>query len=111
MLLKEELIASALNTLPHRGGLDRVVADSRITQTVRNTGRRAGVTIRAANKHHIDSIDKGIVRHPLFGNRNKWFEEAVKPGWWTRPTEASGTRVREEILKAMEVVKQRIEGK
>lgn len=110
VLLREEIIASALNTLPKRGGLAALVAGSEISQTMRRSGKRAGVTIRAKNKNHINSMDLGFVRHPLFGNRNKWYREAVNPGWWTKPTQASAPRVRAEIEAAMEIVKQRIEG-
>lgn len=108
-LLPEELVASALNTLPQRGGLAARVATSKITRSTRLSARRAGVTIKAEHKDHINSMDKGHVRHPLFGDRKHWYTEAVKPGWWTRPIEASGPRSRERIQEAMQRTKEAIE--
>lgn len=108
-LLREELVASALNTLPHRGGLAAVVAGSKISTQRRLTGSRAGVRVVTENEHHINTMDKGTVRHPLFGNRSKWFTEAVRPGWWSRPIDERGPRAKEKIEEAMQRTKESIE--
>lgn len=109
VLLKEELVASALDTLPHRGGIGAVIAASRFTTSKRLAGNKAGVSIKATNPHSIGTIDRGRLRHPLFGNREHWYTQAVKPGWWSNPTRKRGPVARRDIEKAMETVKERIE--
>lgn len=108
-LLPEEIVASALNTLPRRGGLAARVAASKISRSTKLTGARAGVKITAENKDHINVMDQGFVRHPLFGNRSRWYREAVKPGWWSKPIEARGPRAKELIEEAMQKTKESIE--
>ncbi len=31
----------------------------------------------------LRSLDRGRLRHPLFGNREHWYNESVPRGWWT----------------------------
>lgn len=111
LLLKEELAASALNTLPHRGGLGRVISESRITISKRSVGKTAGIRVKASSGHDIGAIDRGRVRHPLFGDKSHWYEQAVKPGWWSTPTGRSGLAARRGVDQAMENIKQKIEGR
>jgi hypothetical protein len=100
----------ALRTLPRSGGANEWVASSTIsvgatvspktaTVAVRASQTRsavkakkarakaAGKTYRGASTHNLKAIDAGNLRHPTFGRRNlnAWFDEAVKPGFFTRP--------------------------
>ncbi len=97
----------ALQILPHRGGLDEHVASTARIST-RVTLKRNGVGVRIVgdsrdNLHRMD--EQGIVRHPLFGNRKKWIDERIRPGWFTKPliltTNDIGPR---EINKAIDDV-------
>jgi hypothetical protein len=88
---------SAAATLPHRGGLGAWVAASRITASVRLSGRRVGVTMRGGRnskggRSDIAAIDAGRVRAPSWGRRGpgSWHTQGVVPGFFTRPvTEAN----------------------
>jgi hypothetical protein len=94
---------SALNTLPRRGGLAAKVAKS----SMRTQRRVAGVRILAKNAYALGRMDKGQVRHRVFG-RDVWVTQQVRPGWWTKPTEAAGPEVRKAILEAMDAVAAKI---
>lgn len=84
--------AHALDTLPQSGGLNAWVAASRITVTVRTSGRRAGVIVKASRKSakgksDLAAIDRGRVRAPSWGRRSPaaWHTVLVTPGWFTVP--------------------------
>lgn len=76
--------------LPKRGGLAARVAGSKTRIQRRNTGRAVGVRLRVDNPENITRMDKGTVRHPVFG---RWLPnvkpQPVPPGWFTEPTDAA----------------------
>lgn len=51
------------------------------------------------------SLDRGRLRHPLFGNRRHWYQQSVKPGWWSQSLQrAADDEVKREILQALDRV-------
>lgn len=109
--------ASALDLLPSRGGYNVTIATETKIKIQRRGGRRsAGIKLIATGttpkgkKRELGKLDRGKLRHPLFGKRHSWFDQAVPPGWWTIPTQASGPVTREYLLIAMNNVKEKIEG-
>lgn len=86
--LRKAIRDSAQANLPKRGGLNRWVAAASILIKVLRTGRRAGVTLTvgrdsAHGRTDIKRIDAGVTRHPLFGNRRRWYPQPVTPGFAT----------------------------
>ena len=80
----------------------------------------AGVTIRASNRgmkrRKIAVVNQGILRHPLFGDRDRWYQQGpegkgMKPGWFDQPAEESAPEVRQEIEAALEDTLLKIAGK
>lgn len=98
------LRASAQTTLPHRGGLAARVAGSQMSIS----GHKQGLRLTAKNAYALAQLDKGTVRHPVYGNREAWVTQKVDRGWWTRPTEAAGPRARREAQQAMDRVAREI---
>jgi hypothetical protein len=105
--LKPAIRRSAMATLPTRGGLDRLVANSEL-KVVR---RRSRVTLRANNKRNIRRMnDRGILRHPVYARRDRprntwrWVDQRVPRKWFDNPTLASEMRLR----RAVERNRQRI---
>ncbi|GAA4358405.1 hypothetical protein [Angustibacter luteus] len=98
--MKDAVKASALAELPHRGGLNQLVARSRISNSVRTSSRSAGVQLKATNDHDIKAMDRGRLRHPTFG-RTGWVTQKIGPGWWSRPLEKTAPQVRDGIQKAL----------
>jgi hypothetical protein len=105
-----DIRANARRTLPQRGGLAEVVAKSKIATRTRASGPRAGIQIRGTGKVRISAINKGKVRHPVFGNKKNWAEQKVKPGWFDEPIEANLPKVRESLVEAMDNIAQKIAG-
>jgi hypothetical protein len=85
---------SAAVTLPRRGGLAARAAKS--TRTTASGSTRQGVVkIRTASKKFdTASTDRGVVRHPVFGNREvSPRRAAAMPRRWPMPRENPPTRL------------------
>lgn len=79
--------AGALQVLPHRGGLaEHVAATARITTRVTTSGPGVGVRVVGTSRDNLRRMDEdGIVRKPLFGDREHWYDQPIKSGWFTDP--------------------------
>ena len=100
-------VKDSANTLPHRGGLARQTA-KRVSARTRATGRQAGIQVVAKSTGW--RLDSGRLRHPLFGNRGAWFQQDVRPGWFTHPLEAGAPKVREALVQAIDDIARKVEG-
>jgi hypothetical protein len=71
-----------------------------------------GVTVwartRGPRRVRLRRLDQGILEHPLFGNREFWYRQAVRPGWFTQPNQDAAPRVRASLEAALERVKDQI---
>jgi hypothetical protein len=103
--LKSAIPASAMRTLPRRGGLNRRIAASRVT--VRRGRDRLSVV--TSNNYQIQNIDRGRVRHPVF-NTGKWVAQSVAPGWWTKPITVVQPKIRRESNQALQRILNEIKG-
>lgn len=85
---------------------DTLAADIRVTTVQRGSIRQPGVRIQAAGrakKRKVQQLDEGVLHHPLYGDRDRWFLQlkAMKPGFFTDPCEKAGPQVRDKITAAM----------
>lgn len=108
--LMEEVKRAEQSVLPHRGGYADLVSSSPIT--VSKTVRGIRLKQRGKSVKNLTGEDKGILRHPVFGNRKVWVAQKVTGGSWTDTLSSSGTVrvVRDEMLKAMAETAKKIEG-
>lgn len=96
---------------------DVLDADLSFRVSQRTSERDPGVTLRAtttgkeAARRRLRRLDRGVLAHPFFGNRKKWYDQQVEPGWFTGPAEADAPRVRAEIEQALEDVSAKAVGK
>lgn len=105
--LPQALRASAVSTLPRRGGLGELTARTPIKISHLTSGSSVSVRVTASPRRGLSDIarlDRGSVRHPLFGRRSRWYTETVSPGWWAKPIDAVATKARSEIEQAMDTV-------
>lgn len=93
---------NARGRLPQSGGLAGTIARSKMNTRVRTTPNTAEVTIVASHEHDIRRINKGWVRHPLFGDRSRWYSQRVTPGWFTRPLDQRQTKIRGAVQRAID---------
>jgi hypothetical protein len=71
-------------------------------------GRRPRATITATESSgksiNLSALDRGRLRHPLYGNKNFWYTQRVPEEWFTRPMEESADKFNSELSKAAETV-------
>lgn len=97
--------SSALENLPHTGGLNRRVASSRFT-----TSRRlSGVQIRVKGMDQLALTNRGQVKHPVYG-RKVWVTQSIPQAkdWFFKPMRDGADAVRRELIKAMHRVAEKI---
>lgn len=94
--LEREIKAEAAKTLP--GQYAPLMA-----RAVRVTVQfgRAGSTVLTARVYargkrelrDVRAVNNGVIRHPLFGNRARWYAQAVRPGFVSRAVDHTWDRV------------------
>ena len=101
----EDARASALATLPNRGGLNALVASASVGARTRLAGRSPGVRIKATGKQakQLRQMDEsGTWRRPTFG-RGPWVTQTYTPakGWFTDPIENRKPKYRAAVEDAV----------
>lgn len=89
--------------MPHRGGFaSRVESSGRVGMTAALvTGRTLRVTLTLSNKGaDMKTLDDGILRHPVFGNRKVWRITKVPANAFSRAFDAEAPLVAREVLAA-----------
>lgn len=102
--------ANARQRLPKRGGLAAQVAASRIVTRNRLAGRNPVVQIVGTNADNIRRIDKGTVRHPVFGHPDRWVTQPVRRGWWTDAMKLNARDGRRELATVMDALARKLRG-
>lgn len=94
----------ARRRLPSAGGLAAQVAKEPQRIQVR-TGRTPGVRVVVGKKQGgARAANKGVIRHPVFGNREVWVDQKVAPGWFDDPLRSSAPAIRRDVERAMQDV-------
>lgn len=110
-----QIEASALATLPRRGGLAQLIADSQFTVRTRLSGTTS-VRLTARNPHEIAAMDRGRLRHPVFlraegespRKRQPWVNQRIPAEWFSRPTEDSAPRIRTAVVAVVDETARKI---
>jgi hypothetical protein len=114
-----EAVRAAILSMPSHSvvtpGLRQAVArKTRIS--VRTTGRRAGVAIRALKTgmpREFKNAPKRLNakqgwRHPVFGDRDRWVSQVGKPGWFDDTLTAQRPAVVHAVSRVLEHAANRI---
>lgn len=64
---------------------------------------------KRGKERDLSSLNRGRLRHPLYGNRKHWFDQKVRPDWWTHPMISYAPYARKEIELVMGDVKRKLE--
>lgn len=105
--------AEAMRRLPQGGGLAARVAKVPQRVDVR-TGRDPGVRLVVSKSSRGSAAaagaNRGVVRHPVFGNRDVWVAQSVPPGWFDDPIKdsARAPAIRRDLEQAIETVAERV---
>jgi hypothetical protein len=99
-----------LAAFPKHGGLNRVMARSRITTQISGSGRNPG--IRIATRTHNPRIDRsGRLTHPVFGHRDRVVVQQVAPGYFTGPANRAAPATRFQLIAAMKRIEKELEAR
>lgn len=104
--------ARMLSRLPAAGGLAARAATARMTAE-RDRHGGMGATVRVtggAQRIDVRSLDRGRVRHPVFGRPDSWVSQQVEPQTITGAFKEEAERSAPEIEAALRRVAARIDG-
>lgn len=85
--------------MPQRGGAAREIA-SRIAVNRARIAYGQRISARHSN-FDMRSIERGRLRHPLFGDRGNWYDTPVPPRLFAESVRACDDELREQITAAM----------
>lgn len=106
---KAKVKEAARRDLPRGGGLNVFVASARIGSRTRVAGRNPAVFLTGRKSgHDLRAIDRGRVRHPVFGNREVWVNQEVKPGWWSQTLAGEVPAIRRGVIDTLDDVARRL---
>lgn len=97
--IPERAADNALARLPHRNGLAADVA-----RRSRHTRERIPGGLRVSARARIDvaSLNRGRLRHPLYGDREHWYDQPVQPKWWTDAVIVARAKTEPALRRAIE---------
>lgn len=101
--------AEALRRLPSGGGLARRVAKEPQRIQVRTGTKTAGVRIVVGKKRGAaKAANRGVIRHPVFGNRDVWVNQSVPPGWFDKTIKRNVPQIRRELEQVLDDIAERV---
>lgn len=99
--LSQQTKQAAASQLPQRGGLARQVAST--PQRIKvATGKNPGVYIIVSKRAGARATNRGEIRHPVFGNRDRWVTQKVTGGWFDKTIEAHVVEIRSAVQDAVQ---------
>jgi len=104
--LAPEIRAEALRVLPHRGGYAPILARA-VKVSTRIASREGSVALviyarGKAEDRDLVALDRGILRHPLWGRRKHWYTTSVRPGLVSRPVGKLSDRLTRDVAAAVD---------
>jgi hypothetical protein len=108
--LEQAIRAEIPRRMPHRyaavlSGALKVAISIRSATGIRLTIRAMGIK----SQRDVNARNLGSLRHKLFGNRNFWYDQAIRPGFVTDPVRASAEDIYRELDNVAEGVRTRVE--
>lgn len=100
--LQAEIKTEAAASLPKRGGYAAVMSKAvKVSPTQRGATLRLRVHARGkVEPRDVRAVNDGILRHPHYGDRLRWFVTRVRPGFVDRPADELVDRVLAESADA-----------
>ena len=88
--LRREIVAAEREYLP-AGMRKKYAPMPALTFVVKGDVLEVGLRQRKTGSD-MKSINRGQIRHPLFGNKKFWFVKEITPGMWDVPLQVLGPR-------------------
>ena len=94
-------------------GYAPVLASTLTVRAALSSGTAIGLRLTAKAKgvtrnRQIRVINNGVLRHPVYGDRDVWVNQHVKPGFWDEPLTAAKDIPKEKLQEAVRNVIRRI---
>jgi hypothetical protein len=91
--------------LPKRVGMADRFAKNIETRLNRRPGM-ASLSLVAPGRRERDllTVDRGVVRHPVYGNRKAWVGQVVTPYFWSAPVKETTAAVEAAVKAALDRV-------
>ncbi len=97
-----ELREATRAALPKKGGLSRW-AGKMPALSIHESGPSIGASIKLSRKgHDMEALNRGRIRHPLFGNRKHWYVEGGESGWWDAARKRIEPQVRQAVSEGIQ---------
>lgn len=77
---------------------------SNLASGLRVTGQARG----NPRPREVTAINRGVLRHPLFGNRDRWYAQQVTPRFFHEPLEKQASQIRTELDRVLAEVAAKI---
>lgn len=106
--LKREVVTGLPTYVPNRYAGELGEALKLRTSTA---GDEVKVTASAKGRHKqraVPAIDRGTLRHPVFGNRKRWSAQRIRSGFFTEPMKRGGPAIKRSIERVMHEVARNI---
>ena len=109
-------IMSMASTTPHDGPALKTAIARKIRPEVRITGRFPGAKIKAFKTKNLRGFPNAPKRtnrssgwrHPVYGNREVWVQQAGKPKWFDRAFEGQDAHYKRQVQFALAAMVNRI---
>ncbi|HZN76030.1 MAG TPA: hypothetical protein VFC00_30735 [Micromonosporaceae bacterium] len=86
---------------------------TKVTLAVHGLVRKAKVAIRAFGRRghdrQVEQLEKGRLKHPVFGRGNAWVWQKIRPGFVSVPAKRATPKAAREIDKACEKIADKLE--
>lgn len=110
--VKAAIVASAEEAMPS-GYKETLTRSLKHRRTTRTAAREATVRLAThgegkVERRDLSSLNKGILRHPLFGRRSRWYVTKIEPGFYDRAVERAGPAAEKAILAVVDDYAERL---
>lgn len=102
---------AARDTFPKAGGLNKRIGSARLSTRGRIVKGDPRVEVVAKGMDQLALIDqKGVVRHPVFGNRKRWTTQPIPEaeGWFTKAMLDGKQDAQREIVRTLDDVAKKL---
>lgn len=98
-------------SLPNRGGLNEWIAGAKFSVSTRS-GKDPAIRLSVQKRgHDLAALNRGRLRHPLYGNRRHWYLQQIRAGWFGEAMTGLAPGVRRDLVDVMDDVARRLAAK
>jgi hypothetical protein len=100
--IKSKINDSARNKLPKGGGLNEWIANAPVFIRTKSGLHHdiAVFIIQTKQGHDLRSINRGRLRHLVFGRPDSWVDQKIEPGYFDDPIKKNLGKIRRSVIDA-----------